>query len=113
MSLCDLYCWEQMAGRWQAQIRAEYDLAQDSFTPFNCRRLLVLMLGVSEDKRRAPTFDFFRDVIEALWPETLLEPINPPEIQSLSRRVRHAVAKSGITRIIPRSVKDAIKRRRG
>ncbi|MBK6850290.1 MAG: hypothetical protein IPG93_01440 [Burkholderiales bacterium] len=113
ISLCDLFCWEQMAGRWQSQIRAEYDVAQDSFAPLNCRSLLVLMLGVAEDKRRSPEFVFFRDVIQALWPETLAEPINPPEVQSLSRRLRHAVAKSGITQVIPRSVKDAIKRRRG
>jgi hypothetical protein len=71
------------------------------------------MLGVAEDKRRSPEFLFFRDVIKALWPETLAEPINPPEVQSLARRLRHAVAKSGITQVIPRSVKDAIKRRRG
>lgn len=77
--LLDLFCWEQMGGRWQSLIRAEYDVAQESFAPLGCRALLVTMLGVDEAERRGPEFRMLRELIERLWPEVLAEPINPKE----------------------------------
>ncbi|MFO0583462.1 MAG: hypothetical protein U0229_14420 [Anaeromyxobacter sp.] len=77
--LLDLFCWEQMAGRWQAQLRAEYDLAQESLAPLDCRALLARLLAVDPAARRGPTFPFFGALIEHLWPATLSEPVNPPE----------------------------------
>lgn len=86
LDVLDLFCWEQMAGRWQGKVRSEFDIVQESFAPLNCRALLELMLGVDHRLRRAPRFEFFRLMIQRLWPETLLEPINPPE-GSLPRRI--------------------------
>jgi hypothetical protein len=86
LDVLDLFCWEQMAGRWQGKVRSEFDIVQESFAPLNCRALLELMLGVDHRLRRAPSFEFFRLIIQRLWPETLLEPINPPE-GSLPRRI--------------------------
>lgn len=86
MEVLDLFCWEQMAGRWQGKVRSEFDTVQDSFAPLNCRALLEVMLGVDPKLRCAPRFELFRLMIERLWPETLLEPVNPPE-GSLPRRV--------------------------
>jgi len=86
LDVLDLFCWEQMAGRWQGKVRSEFDIVQESFAPLNCRALLELMLGVDHRLRRTPRFEFFRLMIQRLWPETLMEPINPPE-GSLPRRV--------------------------
>ena len=108
--LLDLFCWEQMAGRWQAQIRAEYDIAQESFAPLNCRTLLQTMLAVDEGERQGPAYPFFRGLIEQLWLEVLAVPINPPETTSLKRRVLRALGSTPIYRLIPRQVKDGAKR---
>ncbi|MEX8492484.1 hypothetical protein [Sphaerotilus sp.] len=108
--LLDLFNWEQMAGRWQAQIRAEYDIAQESFAPLNCRDLLLTMLAVDEAERQGPAYPFFRALIEQLWPEVLNVPINPPETTSLKRRVLRALGSTPLYRLIPRQVKDGAKR---
>lgn len=79
VDLLDLFCWEQMAGRWHGQIRAEYDIVQESFAPLDCRSLLVTMLAIDERERSGPTFRFFRDLIAALWKDVLRVPINPRE----------------------------------
>jgi hypothetical protein len=94
--LLDLFCWEQAAGRWQAQIRSEFDLVQESFAPLNCRSLLARLLVVEEAARRAPAMPFFAALIEDLWPETLAEPINPPEPVRLRRLVGSALRRLGL-----------------
>lgn len=86
LDVLDLFCWEQMAGRWQGKVRSEFDIVQESFAPLNCRALLELILGVDQRLRRTPRFEFFRLMIQRLWPETLMVPINPPE-GSLPRRI--------------------------
>lgn len=110
VALLDLFCWEQMAGRWQAQIRAEYDIAQESFAPLNCRALLLTMLAVDEAERQGPGYPFFRALIEQLWPEVLTVPINPPETVGLKRRVLRVIGQSGVLGLIPRPVKDGARR---
>jgi hypothetical protein len=90
LDVLDLFAWEQMAGRWQGKVRSEFDIAQESFAPLNCRALLGLILGIDPRLRRAPRFEFFRLLIKRLWPEVLGEPVNPPE-GSLPRRVLSGV----------------------
>lgn len=109
IDLLDLFCWEQMAGRWQAKIRAEYDMVQESFAPLNNRRLLGIMLSVDAGQRRAPDFGFFAELIGALWPEVLSEPINPPEMLSRSRRVLNVIKKTGVHKLVPDAAKQTIK----
>ncbi len=110
MRLLDLFCWEQIVGRKQQQIRSESDVAHESFTPFNCRRLLVTMLAASEAERRPPGFPLLRSVIERLWPEVLTEPINPKEKVPLRRVVRKALRKLRIDALVPESAKALAKR---
>jgi hypothetical protein len=102
--LLDLFCWEQMAGRWQAKVRAEYDMVQESFSPLNNRHLLGIMLAVDPALRRAPDFGFFRELVMALWPEVLCEPVNPPEHVSYKRRVLNIVKRTGILNLLPASM---------
>jgi hypothetical protein len=108
--LLDLFCWEQMAGRWQAQIRSEYDIAQESFAPLNCRTLLLTLLAVDEAERQGPAYPLLRTLIGQLWPEVLNVPINPPETTGLKRRVLRALGNTPLYRLIPRRFKDSAKR---
>ncbi|MEO8615845.1 MAG: hypothetical protein ABI600_11950, partial [Luteolibacter sp.] len=109
IDLLDLFCWEQMAGRWQARVRAEYDMAQESFAPLNNRRLLRVMLTVDAGMRCGPDFRLFGDLIEALWPDVLSEPINPPESVSRARRVLNILKKTGLPQMVPEGAKAKIK----
>jgi hypothetical protein len=106
----DLFCWEQMAGRWQTLIRAEYDIVQESFAPLNSRALLADMLTLDERVRRAPSFVLLRELIEQLWPETLAEPVNPPEKTGLKVQVIKAIGKLNVYRLIPVGIKDRLRR---
>ena len=99
--LLDLFCWEQVAGRWQALIRAEYDVVQECLAPLNCRHLLALLLSVDEAERRPPGYPLLHSIIEALWPDTLLEPINPPERLRLRSLVGRALRRMHLNQLIP------------
>jgi hypothetical protein len=81
----DLFYWEQKMGGWLGTIRTEFDLAEEVFTPYNCRSLLECMLGVDESLRSAPQYQFFRKLISTLWPELLEYPVNPKDYISLAR----------------------------
>lgn len=77
--ITDLFYWEQRMGSWQAMSQLEWDIAQEVFTPYNCRDILVTMLSVDTKYRRTPNYILYRRLMESLWPEVLLEPINPQE----------------------------------
>jgi hypothetical protein len=96
LDVLDLFAWEQMAGRWQGKVRSEFDIVQESFAPLNCRSLLELILGLDPRLRRAPRFEFFRLLIERLWPEILSEPVNPPE-GSFPRRLLSGIKRRVFT----------------
>jgi hypothetical protein len=78
INILDLFYWEQRMGSWQAQSQLEMDIAQEVFTPFNCRNLLTIMLSVEEKYRKPPDYKFYKKLIINLWPQTLMKPINPP-----------------------------------
>ena len=80
----DLFYWEHRLGCWQANSQVEWDIAQETFCPFNNRKVLASLLSVSEQARLASAVHFA--VIRALWPELLEQPINP---KPLFTRVRH------------------------
>ena len=115
IELLDLFCWEQMAGRWHGQIRAEYDIVQESFAPLDCRDLLVTMLAVDERHRTAPKFVLFRDMLAALWKDVLQVPINPREKIRWKRVIARTLQRLHIYDRIPPRAKDLAKRiaRRG
>ncbi|MBI3897200.1 MAG: hypothetical protein HY308_02770 [Gammaproteobacteria bacterium] len=78
VKLLDLFEWEQDYGNWLAMTQLEFDIAwREIFTPYNCRELFTVLLGVDERYRRAPNYSLFRRFIERTWPELLGEPINP------------------------------------
>jgi len=108
--LLDLFYWEQEAPRLHAMIEAECDIARESFAPLNCRSLLTTMLSVPERYRQEPTFDFFRALIRDLWPEALMEPINGRPQTGPEIVIRRTLASLGLLDLVPRGVKQTIKR---
>ena len=106
----DLFCWEQIAGRKQALIRAQYDIAHESFAPFNCRSLFQTMLSVDETSRRPPEHRLLRELIEQVWPEVLLVPINPPEKVHTRNLVVGTLKRLRLYQFVPQSAKRFGKR---
>jgi len=79
VDIWDLFYWEQKIGGWFGLVRAQFDIVEEVFTPYNCRELLECLLGVPAAARKGPDFLFFRSLIQDLWPELLAYPINPPD----------------------------------
>lgn len=77
INILDLFYWEQRMGNWQAMSQLEWDIAQEVFTPFNCRSLLTTLLSVDKKYRRPPDYKLFKKLIIYFWPEALAEKINP------------------------------------
>jgi hypothetical protein len=93
IDLFDLYYWEIRMGKWQAMSGAEHDIACDYFSPFNCRDLLATMLAVGKPHRIGPDYGLFTDIARYLWPETMLEAINPaPFWEKVRGRIRRRVS---------------------
>ena len=82
----DLFYWEQRIANWAAMSYSEYDIAFESFSPFSCRRLLMMMLSVDASLRSPPKFTLHRSIIHKLWPELLQFEINPPKNRSMAFR---------------------------
>jgi hypothetical protein len=87
--LFDLFYWEHRIGSWQAQSQLEWDIIQDTFTPFNNRELLDIMLSIDVKYRHNPNYIFFKKSIKLLWENVLKEPINPNAytIKAIVRRL--------------------------
>ncbi|HEX7860393.1 MAG TPA: hypothetical protein VF773_08720 [Verrucomicrobiae bacterium] len=86
-----LFFLEQRMGRWATAAFSEYDIAHETFNPYNNRRLHCHMLGVSKSHRFDRRWKVSLRHIKSLWPEVLNEPINPQDsrwakIQQYCRR---------------------------
>lgn len=70
----DLWYWEHRMGTWHSCVLLESDVAFDTFSPFNCRRLLTLMLSIPNNER------FMRrqylELIQKHWPVLSFWPRN-------------------------------------
>ena len=107
--LMDLFYWEQEAGRLQGMIQAECEIARESFAPLNCRRLLATMLSVPEPFRQEPVFEFFRLIMERLWPDVLLVPINGQPQVGTEAVLRRTLENLRLLRLVPKPVKGLAK----
>lgn len=79
VSLLDLFFLEQRMARWATAAFSEYDIAHETFNPYNNRKLHCLMLGVPERYRRDRMWTVSLKHIRMRWPELLSEPINPQD----------------------------------
>ena len=105
-----LFYWEHRMGNWNAMAKQELDIAQETFSPFNCRELLTTLLGVDVQLRQAPDYLIYRKIIHQLWPQALSEPINPgPLIVSLKDAVRALLKKLKIYDILRNSYRKMVK----
>jgi hypothetical protein len=91
MNILDLFFLEQRMGRWATAAFSEYDIVHETFNPYNNRHLHGLMLAVNERHRKNRRWDVIIKHIKYMWPEVLIEPINPPDqipdkIQQFIRR---------------------------
>jgi hypothetical protein len=64
---------------------------REIITPYNCREVLTIFLGVDERYRRAPDYFLFYRLIDKLWPDVLQEPINPEQRHSLFQLLKNSV----------------------
>jgi hypothetical protein len=98
MDILALFFLEQRMGRWCTMAFSEYDIAHETFNPFNNRLLHSWMLAVDERHRRDRRWDVSIKHIRYMWPETLAEPINPQD------RFRHRVQQSIRRHIIHKTI---------
>jgi hypothetical protein len=70
----------------------EFDVAwSEIFSPYNCRQLLMAMLGVKNSYRRAPSYKLYRELILHLWPDVLQAPINPHKVSSAVTSLKKSI----------------------
>lgn len=67
----------EIVSRWVAEAYLDYDFAHEIFNPFNNRLLIKLVNSVNSRFRRGNYNIFDYRLIEYLWPEVLVEPVNP------------------------------------
>lgn len=67
----------ELRSRWIAAAISEYDITYETFNPYNNRHLFCLELSVNERHRKGRRLDFHMKQIKNMWPEVLMEPINP------------------------------------
>jgi len=114
--ILDLFYWEHWAGNFAAMTQSEWDIVQEVFTPYNCRQLLMNMLGVEEKYRDHDEPILYKELICKLWPEVLDEPVNPRDTRAVAREMRQRV-RQGIVKAMPigfvrwaRSIRDRVVR---
>ena len=95
LDILGLFLWEDREGCWQPMIQLESDISHEVFVPYNSRLLLASMLAVPEPYRTKPEFTLHKTMIRHLWPEALIEPINPPAKQSLVSIARGFLRRPG------------------
>lgn len=107
----DLFYWEQGAGNFAATGQAEWDIVQEVFTPYNCRRWLMNMLSVDEKFRDHDHPILYQELIMKLWPEVLGEPVNPPHeetsstLKNIRMKTKNVLVKTHLYQFIPERIK--------
>jgi hypothetical protein len=101
----DLFYWEHRMGNWGSMFPFEQDIAIEEFSPFNNKNLLYSILKIKSSDRRPPDYKFFRELILHLWPETLIEPINPVLGLSLEWRLKKLMKSSPVILNVVRKFK--------
>jgi hypothetical protein len=76
----DLYYWEHRCGVWLAAHHIESDVAFDTFTVFNSRRILRPLLAIPLEERISGAA--FVEITRRTWPEVLKFPVNGAIIEA-------------------------------
>lgn len=97
IELSDLLYWEFRMGCWYAYAQLQIGAFFEIFTPFNCRKLLEVLLSAPKKSRSGVVAPLYRNIILQCWPQLLQTPINPSK--SGSYRVRAAAFIRGYDRL--------------
>jgi hypothetical protein len=76
MNILVLFDYE-LRSRWAAAAFYEYDIAYETFNPYNNRHLSRLEMSIDERYRNGQRLDVLIRQIKYMWPEVLSDPINP------------------------------------
>ncbi|MCD4683498.1 MAG: hypothetical protein K8R86_09475 [Bacteroidales bacterium] len=76
-NILELFNWEERNGNLYTAFQVDKDIAQEEFTPYNCRRLMEVFLSVPNKYRDIHTNVYFRAMMKHLWPELVTIPFNP------------------------------------
>jgi len=102
-NILGLFYWEQKMGRWASASFAEYDIVHETFTPYNNRLLNSILLGVSERYRRDRMWRVPIRQIQCMWPEVLIEPLQPgyTGAEKIRRFLRRQILHNYVTPWLP------------
>lgn len=93
----------ELRSRWVTSAYSEYDIAYETFCPYNNRHLFCLELSTDERYRRSRQLTFLIKQINHMWPEVLTEPINPPKniIGKIEQFIWTSIIHKTITPVFP------------
>jgi hypothetical protein len=91
--LLDLYYWENRLCNWGASSSTYADIARETLSLYNCRSLMQIMLGV-DNKYRQHNNELYKGLMEKLWAEVLVLPLNPP--QTIKAYIKRYTKKLGL-----------------
>lgn len=91
-NLLELFNWEERNGNLYTAFQVDKDIAQEEFTPYNCRKLMEVFLSVPNKYRDIHTNIYFRAMIKHLWPDLVTIPFNP----NMEKYVSYYLKKMGI-----------------
>lgn len=80
----------ELRSRWVSQALAEYDIAFETFNPYNNRNLFNTELSVDEKIRQGRNLYMPKRIIKKMWPDVLSEPINPEK--GILRKIRNFIS---------------------
>jgi len=88
MNILVLFDYE-LRSRWVTAALSEYDIAHETFNPYNNRYLSCMELAIDERYRRGQRLDMIIKQIKYMWPDVLIEPINPE--QDAMRKIKQFI----------------------
>lgn len=77
VKILDLLSWEIEVGNWYDMGYTVFNMAQNEFTLFNCRKFFTIMQGIDPKYRSYPLHLAQRRITEYLWPELADFPYTP------------------------------------
>ncbi len=82
----DLAYWESKIGKWQSLCILEWTCVQDTILPYNCRKLLEMMLSTPlEDRKKDVSY---AKLASLMWRETSEFPVNEHEKEERKLKTR-------------------------
>jgi len=92
--ILDLLYLEGRIGNWSTMTTSEYDIAFDSLSPFNCRKIIQNVLYAPKKYRKSGAYYIHKALIQHMWPELLEYPINPSV--GIKNRIKNKLAYSNL-----------------